>query len=146
MKKLSILAISIFAMSTTAMAATSGTSVDGHYVIPLTINLDLSSIDFGDVWTDSIVAAESVEATVTGENGETFTYKITSKESLIKIVDNYNTENTTMSDPLTLADATPTVIPFTVGLNTSGLTENQDIDTDVTVTVIYNDIAGTTSA
>ena len=82
MKKL-LLATSLVAMSSTAMAANTSVLLDtavtdtltvtAKYVTPIAVALDTSTIDFGDVWTDSLIDAEAVVATVTGEIGETFT-------------------------------------------------------------------------
>ncbi|MFQ3176015.1 MAG: hypothetical protein ACI93H_001006, partial [Psychromonas sp.] len=65
-----LLATSILAMSSTAMANTSATlddqtgvnsviNVVAKYITPITVGLNLTDIDFGDVYTDSDVTVQN---------------------------------------------------------------------------------------
>jgi hypothetical protein len=148
MKKI-LLATSILAMSSAAMAATSTTvdsektatlNVIAHYVEPLTVALDLSTIDFGDVYTDSVVAIVPVEASLTGTVGETFTYDVASDGSLAVLTGDIAGSTDSFAGDLGTGTAT---LNFNVGLNTANLTEDTDVDETVTITVQYNAIAGT---
>ncbi|GAC30707.1 hypothetical protein [Brumicola pallidula] len=145
MKKL-LLASSILAISSTAIAAntsplldtavTDTLTVTAKYVTPLALGLDTSTINFGDVFTDSVIDVETVLATINGEAGETFTYTIAS-----------DGDNVTLSDAgstLDFADTTEQTLSFDVGLNTTDMTD-ADTSEIVTFTVKYNAIADTTS-
>jgi hypothetical protein len=151
-KKL-LLATSILAMSSTAIAATSALvdsaktdtlTVTAHYVEPLTMSLDLATINFGDVWTDSVVTAETVTASLTGTTGETFDYDITTDGSLV-LLDGAALALSGSSSITGLVGSGVGSVSFTVGLDTSLLTEDVDVTEVVTVSVQYNDIAGTTT-
>ncbi|MFT5294406.1 MAG: hypothetical protein ACI9YH_000412 [Colwellia sp.] len=158
-KKL-LLATSIMAMSSTAMAATSDAldsaktdtlTVLAHYVTPLTMSLDLATIDFGDVYTDSVITKENVVASLTGELNETFTYTVSSDGPLV-LLDTGSTGVDISGTSViggTLGAGVAT-FNFDVGLDTAALTAVANADTAVseiiTVTVQYNAIAGTTTA
>jgi hypothetical protein len=125
MKKL-LLATSLVAISSSAIAANTSVLLDtavtetltvtAKYVTPILVGLDTSTIDFGDVWTDSNIDTEAVVATVTGEIGETFTYSV----------------------------ETTQLLNFNVGLDTSAAATAGTINEIITVQVIYNAIADTT--
>lgn len=147
MKKLLLLA-AILALSSTAMATNTSTlldsaktatlSVSAHYVEPLAVSLNLSAIDFGDVYTDSAISTEAVIATVTGTDGETFSYTVNSNGSLVLLTGNISGTNqafVTGSSTLT----------FNVGLDTANLVENEDVSETVTISVQYESIADTTT-
>jgi len=82
MKKL-LLAGLILAMSATAMAtgetATDSLTVSANYIVPITVVLDTTSIDFKDVYNGSAAEVKSVIATLTGETGETYSYAATTE-------------------------------------------------------------------
>ncbi|PKH03633.1 hypothetical protein CXF72_05335 [Psychromonas sp. MB-3u-54] len=145
-----LLATSILAMSTTAMAAddmsesakSADLAVTANYVKLLTVSLDLSTIDFGDVFTDASIAAVAVNASVTGDSGETFTYAITT-------TDNSTTGVVVLGGTLTgsttaLTDDVAVVLPFTIDLDTSDIAG--DVAETVTIDISYDSIAGTTTA
>jgi hypothetical protein len=149
MKKL-LLATSIVAMSSTALAAGSSSTLDSavedslnviaNYVVPITVGLSLTDIDFGDVYTDSATTPEAVTATVVGEPGEKFTYEITaSNETLVLIGGTASGEKITFSE----ADGKTELLSFTVDLETSNVTA-EDVSESVTVSVTYDEIADTT--
>jgi hypothetical protein len=143
MKKL-LLATSLVAMSSTAIAdntsddldtaVTDTLTVKAKYVTPLTLSLDTSTIDFGDVFTDSAITDETVTATINGEAGETFTYTIVSSGNKV-----------TLSDDGAILDfdaLTEKTLSFDVGLDTENL-DDAVISETITFTVQYNDIADT---
>jgi hypothetical protein len=150
MKKL-LLATSIVAMSSTALAANTSEELDtaatdtltvtANYVVPISVGLSLTAINFGDVYSDSAITAEAVTATVSGEVDETFTYSIESDGSLADI-GGTNVGNETIS--FTETGAGTETLDFTIGLKTAGLTE--DVNETVTVSVTYNAIADTTTS
>ena len=150
-----LLATSILAMSSTAMANSSTTlddtvvsetlSVVAKYITPMTVALDTSIINFGDVYTDSVVTETSVSAYVTGELGETFTYSVVTTENgtagLVKLSGD-------LAGATQVFDAevsTAAELNFSVNLDTSKLTANTDVSETITVTVAYDAIAGTTT-
>jgi hypothetical protein len=144
-----LLATSILAMSATAIAESSGEldgdkstglSVAAHYVTPLTVGLDLATIDFGDVFTDSVIADQGVQATVAGTQGETFTYSVTSSAPTLVTVD-------TLAATLTNVAFTTGVatLDFNIGLDASNLTAGEDVAENITVTVTYDSIDSTTN-
>ncbi|MFT5559014.1 MAG: hypothetical protein ACI9RZ_001490 [Sphingobacteriales bacterium] len=144
-----LLATSILAMSATAVAADDSTArmsesakaasltVTANYVKLLTVGLDLSAIDFGDVFTDATVTDVPVQASVTGDSGETFTYNITTTGVAVLGGD------TLTGATQALTDDTPVLIDFTVGLNTATLTG--DVSETVTIDITYDAIAGGTT-
>ncbi|ABM04759.1 hypothetical protein Ping_3059 [Psychromonas ingrahamii 37] len=144
-----LLATSILAMSTTAIAESSteldgskdaGLTVAAHYVTPLTVGLDLAAIDFGDVFTDSVVADQAVKATVAGTQGETFTYSVVSSKPLLVTVD-------TLAATLTGVAFTTgsTTLDFNIGLDASKIVDGADVAETITVTVTYDSIDSTTN-
>jgi hypothetical protein len=145
MKKL-LLATSLVAISSTAIATNTSSklddavaetlTVDAKYVTPLTLVLDTSTIDFGDVFTDSAITVESVLATINGEAGETFTYTIASNGDKVTLSDTGET--------LDFAATTEQTLSFDVGLDTANLVD-AEISETITFTVQYNAIADTTS-
>jgi hypothetical protein len=147
MKKL-LIATSIVAMSSTAMAAESDTrqtesektdkiAVTANFIKLLTLNLDVNTINFGDVFKDSTVAVVPVNANITGDSGETFTFGIATDGSAVL-------GGTLSGTGTALTDDAVVVLPFTVGLNTADIAA--DIDETVTFTITYDSIAGTTSS
>jgi hypothetical protein len=147
-----LVATSILAMSSTAIAATSSTvdsakttslTVVAHYVEPLTVALDLSAIDFGDVFTDSTVAVVPVVASLTGTLNETFDYSVKSSGSLALLTgDVLGTGSDAFTGTLGAGVAT---LNFNVGLDTANLALDTDVSETVTITVQYNEIANTTT-
>jgi hypothetical protein len=155
-KKL-LLATSILAMSSTAMAASSDAldtaktdtlTVLAHYVTPLTMNLDQGTIDFGDVYTDSVITTENVVASLTGELNETFTYTVSSDGPLVLLDSGSTGVDVTGSSTITGAlGSGVATFNFDVGLATSALTtDDSAVSEIITVTVQYDAIAGTTTA
>lgn len=148
MKKL-LLAGIILAMSTTAMATntslildtavTDTLTVSAKYVKPITVSLNKSTINFGDVYTDSIITVEAVSATITGEEGETFAYSVTSDGTLALLTGNISGSAQTF----TTGSAT---LNFNVGLDTANLTADTDVSETVTISVNYDAIADTTTS
>jgi hypothetical protein len=147
MKKL-LLATSLIAMSSTAIAANTSVLLDtavtdtltvtAKYVTPIAVDLDTSTIDFGDVWTDSIIDTEAVIATVTGEIGETFTYSVVTDGTLAQL-----TGNITGTTVDFVTSDTTQALTFNVGLDTSAATTAGSINEIITVQVIYDAIADT---
>jgi hypothetical protein len=141
MKKL-LLATSLVAMSSTAIAAntsplldtavTDTLTVTAKYVTPILVGLDTSTIDFGDVWTDSVIA------TVTGEIGETFTYSVVTDGTLAQL-----TGDTAGTGISFVTSDTTQLLNFNVGLDTSAAATAGSINEIITVQVIYNAIADT---
>jgi hypothetical protein len=151
MKKL-LLASSILAISSTAIAANTNTSplldtavtntltVTAKYVTPIAVSLDTTSIDFGDVWTDSDISTVEVIAEVTGEANETFSYTIKSNGNLVKFAgDDYSATETVG----VAFDTTTQKLNFTVGLDTSNAATATTISETITVQVNYDAIADT---
>jgi hypothetical protein len=150
MKKL-LLATSLVAMSSTAIAdntsplldtaVTDTLTVTAKFVTPISIGLDTSTIDFGDVWSDSSITAEPVIATVTGEVGETFTYTIGTDGSYVVIAG-----TDTGSESVAFADSgTTKALNFTIGLDTTNAVTATNVSEIVTFSVIYDAIADTTT-
>ncbi|MFT5721316.1 MAG: hypothetical protein ACI9W6_001629 [Motiliproteus sp.] len=148
MKKLSlaaaILATSAFAMSSAVMAAsgpavTDETVVTAHYVKPMTVIVDYSAIDFGDVYDDQDVAAVSVGAAVTGEIGETFTYGVTVTGASVTL------GGTLTGVTQALDETGDAAIAFTVDIDTANLVADAEISELITVSVNYDAIAETTT-
>lgn len=146
MKKL-LLAASILAMSSSAMAAntsplldtavTDSLTVTAKYVTPIAVTLDTTAIDFGDVWSDSVISTEEVVATVVGEAGETFTYSVTGDDMVLLTGDIEGTATAFVSSTTTQA------LTFNVGLDTSAAATGTTVDEIVTISVIYDAIADT---
>ena len=153
MKKL-LLATSIVAMSSTAIAANTSSELDAKvtdtlsvvakYVTPITIALDTTEINFGDVYTDSAIDVKGVVASVAGEAGETFTWEIKAS-SIILITDapDSSIKNTSFTGT-TFGTVTDTGIDiaFNVGLDTSAVTTS-DVSETITFEVVYDAIADT---
>jgi hypothetical protein len=153
-----LLATSVLAISSTAMANTSNTmddqtlvkdslSVVAKYITPITVALDLTEINFGDVWTDSDVTVTSVTAAVNGELDETFSYKIattTNGNSGLVMLGGIPLENNGVV--FSAAENTATELTFTVDLDTLKLTADTDVDETITFTVFYDAIANTSSS
>jgi hypothetical protein len=147
MKKL-LLATSLVAISSSAIAAntspllttavTDSLTVTAKYVTPILVGLDTSTIDFGDVWTDSVIDTEAVVATVTGETGETFTYSVVTDGTLALL-----TGDITGTKVAFATSDTTQLLNFNVGLNTSAATTAGSISEIITVQVIYDAIADT---
>jgi hypothetical protein len=151
MKKL-LLATSLLAMSSTAVATNTSVILDtavtdtltvtAKYVTPITVQLNTTAIDFGDVYTDSVITAESVQAKVTGEAGETFTYSITATgTSGLVVIGGTDTSGSTVA--FVTDSATTKALNFTVGLDASKLTADTDVSETVTISVAYDAIADT---
>lgn len=144
MKKL-LLAGLILALSATAMATNTSVTLDtavtdtltvsAKYVKPIAVTLDTTAIDFGDVYTDSIISTETVVATVTGEEGETFSYSVESDGSLTLLTGDIS--GTSIGFDTATKDLT-----FSVGLDTAKVTSD-DVSETVTVSVNYDAIADT---
>ncbi len=144
MKKL-FLTAAILAMSATAVGAgstrstvlntavTDSLTVTAKYVKPLTVSLDTTSIDFGDVYTDSTVATVPVVATVAGTVGETFEYTVSSNGSLVLLTGN-------TSGTATALGTGTTDLTFNVGLDTANLSADTDVSEVVTIAVTYDSI------
>ena len=153
MKKL-LLATSLVAMSSTAIAANTSSDLDtavtdslivvAKYVTPITIGLDTTKIDFGDVYTDSAIDVEGVVASVAGEAGETFTWEIQAS-SIILLTDGAEASiGNTRYTGTSFGSETDTGIDiaFNVGLDTSEVTTS-DVSETITFEVVYDAIADT---
>jgi hypothetical protein len=150
-----LLATSILAMSSTAMANTSTVlddetgvnsviNVVAKYITPITVGLSLTTIDFGDVYTDSVVTVTDVAADVQGEFGETFTYSIAASGTTgLLVIAGTNTGG--VNEVFNADTSTAAELNFTVGLNTALLTADTDVAETVTFTVFYDAIADTTT-
>jgi hypothetical protein len=145
-----LLATSILAMSATAVAAddkvaresesAKSTSLDviANYVKVLTVGLDLSEIDFGDVFTGASVTPVSVTASITGDGIETFSYDITTTDvSTTSVVD---LGGTLSGEGTALNDDVAVTLDFTVDLNTADIAG--DVAETVTIAITYDSIAG----
>jgi hypothetical protein len=144
-----LLATSILAMSSTAIAADDKTArelnsaksasldVIANYVKNLTVGLSLSDIDFGDVFTGAAVTDVPVQASITGDGAETFSYTITTSEGGVAVLGGTLTGTETA-----LGGDTPVTIDFTVGLDTSASGISGDVDETVTIDITYDSIAG----
>ncbi|MFT6926656.1 MAG: hypothetical protein ACJAZP_002275 [Psychromonas sp.] len=153
-KKL-LLATSILAMSSTAMANTSTTldntvvssdiSVVAKYITPMTVKLDTSIINFGDVYTDSDVTVTNVSAYVTGELGETFTYSVVTTENGTAGLVVLTGETGGSGEEFDADASTAAELNFAVDLDTSKLIADTDVLETITVTVAYDAIADTTT-
>ncbi|MFT6349577.1 MAG: hypothetical protein ACJAYB_002608 [Psychromonas sp.] len=149
-----LLATSVLVMSSTAMANTSTVlddetgvnsvvNVFAKYITPITLALDTTVINFGDVYTDSDVTIKSVAADVQGEFGETFTYTVvaTGTDGLLVLGGDTGATNVGFdADTSTAAELT-----FTVDLDTSKLAADTDVSESVTFTVHYDTIADTST-
>jgi hypothetical protein len=140
-----LLATSILAMSATAVAAddkvaresesakSASLNVIANYVKVLTVGLDLSEIDFGDVFTGATVTPVSVTASITGDIAETFTYGVTTTGVAV-LGGTISGEGTALNDDVAVT------LDFTVGLDTSTITA--DVSETVTIAITYDSIAG----
>nr|WP_297350180.1 hypothetical protein [uncultured Glaciecola sp.] len=131
---------SAFATNTSPLldsAVTDTLTVTAKYVTPIAVGLDTTSIDFGDVWSDSVISTEAVVATITGEVGETFTYSVTG-DSMLKLTGDI--EGTTIA----FSDITTKALTFNVGLDVSGAATGTTISETITISVNYDAIADTT--
>ncbi|MFT4993003.1 MAG: hypothetical protein ACI965_000019 [Paraglaciecola sp.] len=148
MKKL-LLATSILTISSAAIAANTSTELDSaetdtitvtaKYVIPITVTLDTATIDFGDVWTDSVISAETVVATVVGEAAETFSYSVTATNPIIILGGNI-----VGSTQGFVTSTTTQALTFTVDLDTANAATATSVSETVTISVVYDAIANTT--
>ena len=149
-----LLATSILAMSSTAMANTSTVlddetgvnsvvSVIAKYITPITVALDTSIINFGDVYTDSDVTIKSVAADVKGEFGETFSYTLVTTGTSGLLVLGGDTGGTSV--PFDADTSTAAELTFTVDLDTSKLATDTDVSESITFAVFYDDIADTST-
>jgi hypothetical protein len=146
MKKL-LLAASILAMSSSAMATNTSVLLDtavtdtltvtAKYVTPIAVTLDTTSIDFGDVWSDSVIPTEEVVATVVGEAGETFTYSVTGDAMVLL------TGDITGSTVAFESSSTTQALTFNVGLNTAAAATGTTVNETVIISVNYDAIADT---
>lgn len=140
MKKL-LLAASVFTLSTSAMATSDELSnvkqatlrVIAQYIQPLTVRLDLTEIDFGDVYTDSELSDIDVNTTLTGEPEETYEYSIASNGQRTVLRNTQGTGTFNMSGVDTFL--------FSVNLDTTNLIPDEELVEVVTVYVNYNEIA-----
>jgi hypothetical protein len=149
MKKL-LLATSLVAMSSTAIAANSSPLLDtavtdtltvtAKYVTPITVGLDTTTIDFGDVWSDSVISTEPVIATVTGEAAETFSYDVTA-DAMVLLTGNITGDNMTFAEAGGLTE----LLTFNVGLDTALFATGTTVNETVTISVVYDAIANTTT-
>ena len=145
MKKLLLTATLLAAISATAMGApdttrmaesekTADITVTANYVKLLTVGLDVTEINFGDVFTNATVADVPVIASITGDSGETFKYDVTTTGVAVLTGD-------TTGTLVALTDETPVILNFEVGLDTSAITA--DVNETVTITITYDAIEGT---
>lgn len=150
MKKL-LLATSIVAISSTAFATNTSSTLDSavtdslsvvaNYVEPITVALNLTEINFGDVYTDSAITPEAVTATVSGEANETFSYTIES-DGLLAVIAGTDTGGSLVG--FTETGLTTEILNFTIGLDTANVTA-ADVSETVTVSVNYDAIADTST-
>jgi hypothetical protein len=147
MKKL-LLATSIVAISSTALAANTSPLLDtavtdtllvtAKYVTPIALGLDTSTINFGDVWSDSVISTEPVIATVTGEAGETFTYSVTA-DDMVLLTGDISGDKVAFGSTGEVTKA----LTFNVGLDTALATTGTTVSETVTISVNYDAIADT---
>jgi hypothetical protein len=146
MKKL-LLATSLVAMSSTAIAANTSDDLDtavtdtltvkAKYVTPIAVGLDTTTIDFGDVWSDSVISTETVIATVTGETAETFSYDVTA-DAMVLLTGDINGTEVAFGE----AGGLTQLLTFEVGLDTSeSATTATTVNKTVTISVVYDAIA-----
>lgn len=142
-----LLTTSMVAISSTAIAANTSALLDtavtdtllvtAKYVTPISVGLDTTTIDFGDVWSDSVITTEAVIATITGEVGETFTYSVTGSSIVLLTGD-------VSGSTVAFTDTTTKALNFNVGLNVSGATTGTTVSETITISVNYDAIADTT--
>jgi hypothetical protein len=153
MKNFLLTATLLVAISATAMgvgstrstvlntAVTDTLTVTANYVKPMTATLNLTDIDFGDVYTDADVDAVPVTATITGEQGETFTYTISASGTGSGDIVIGGTDTGASTVAFTGGSK---VLNFTVDLDNANLDANVDIASIITVSVTYDSIDDTT--
>ena len=134
-------------MSSSAMAANTSEKLDSavtktlsvvaHYVTPISVTVDTATINFGDVFTDSVISTETVVATVVGEALETFSYTVTSDGALALL-----TGDTTGSSVAFVDTTTSQALTFDVGLDTTNVSD-ADVSEIITISVNYDAIADT---
>jgi hypothetical protein len=149
MKKL-LLATSLVAISSTAIAAntsplldtavTDTLTVTAKYVTPIAVGLDTTFINFGDVWLDSVISTEPVIATVTGEAAETFSYDVTA-DAMVLLTGDITGDLVAFG----IAGEVTKALTFNVGLDTSLAATGTTVNETVTISVVYDAIADTTS-
>jgi hypothetical protein len=149
-KKKLLLATTLVAMSSTAIAAntsplldtavTDTLTVTAKYVTPIAVGLDTTFINFGDVWLDSVISTEPVIATVTGEAAETFSYDVTA-DAMVLLTGDIAGDLVAFG---TAGEVTK-ALTFNVGLDTSLAATGTTVNETVTISVVYDAIADTTS-
>ena len=138
------LLIAILVMSSTAMAAekegkaAEGTQVNATYVTPLKFSLTITAINFGDIFTNSAVAVQTITANIEGEPDETFTYTVSSESVPVTLSGQTEGTKTILTNGTANFD-------FVVGLDTTKITADFVTET-VTVSIAYDSIEGTSSS
>jgi hypothetical protein len=140
MKKL-LLAASVFTLSTSAMATHdirdevfAELVVKAQYLRPLTVDLNASEIDFGNVYTLFEVEEIPVTANIQGQPELTFNYRFESSSDVIAL--------NTPAGAGRIGQDGQVQLGFMVGINKVKLAEErQGFTGSVTVVIQYNDIA-----
>lgn len=144
MKKL-LLAAAILAISATAMGvepgntATASLTVSANYIVPITVALDVNTVNFKDVYVGSDANAKTVNATITGESGEAFNYSVTTTSNKGVIISGGSgTITDGISGTGTVANG---VANFDFGIDVDRSSVKDDIvNQNIVVTVEYSSI------
>jgi hypothetical protein len=116
--------------------------VEGDGAKTISLSLQYSSIDFGDVYSDSQVDSERVYFYVDAENDYSYTVEISNDDSTgvvqmsRSLSTGYTGDSITYTDIATGADQRHT---FYVDLDTRNMSD--DLSSTITVLVAYNEIA-----
>jgi hypothetical protein len=115
--------------------------INGNAVKAISLSMGISSIDFGDVYSDSQVSSELVDFTVNAENDYDYTVEISNDDNtgVVQVSRTasagYTQNSITYIETATGADQ---LHEFHVDLDTASM--NDDLSATVTVMVAYNDI------
>lgn len=115
--------------------------INGEAVKAISLSLQVNSIDFGDVFSDSEVDSEMVGFTVNAENSYDYTVEISNDDNtdvvqLSRTVSGvYAPNSIAYTETATGADQ---LHEFYVDLNTASM--SSDLSATITVMVVYNDV------
>jgi hypothetical protein len=132
---------SLLLFSSFLWAAEGDFYINGNAVKAISLSMGISSIDFGDVYSDSQVSSELVDFTVNAENGYDYTVEISNDDNtgVVQVSRTasigYTQNSITYIETATGADQ---MHEFYVDLDTASM--NDDLSATVTVMVAYNDI------
>ncbi|MFT4777454.1 MAG: hypothetical protein ACI9B7_001836 [Oleispira sp.] len=132
---------SLLLFSSFLWAAEGDFYINGNAVKAISLSLGISSIDFGDVFSDSEVDSEMVDFTVNAENSYDYTVEISNDDNtnvvqLSRTVNGAYTPNSIIY--IETATGADQMHEFYVDLNTANM--SSDLSATITVMVAYNDI------